>query len=74
MLNPNVTLILRKRFIIKILQWGNKDRVSKKNPQGGTGGGYSLERPRCTTCGNQHLGKFLDDIHGCFGCGIIDIR
>ena len=47
----------------------NNDRVSNPKPQRGNGGGSTFERPRCATCGKQHLGKCLAGTDGCLGCG-----
>ena len=48
---------------------GIKDSVPNHNYQGGSGGGYTHERPKCTTCGKQHLDKCIVGKDGYFGCG-----
>ncbi|TMX00895.1 hypothetical protein EJD97_025727 [Solanum chilense] len=55
-----------KRFLKQDSSMGNKDRGSNKNSQEG---GYSYERPSCTSCGKQHLGRDVASTDGCFGCG-----
>ncbi|XP_049345090.1 uncharacterized protein LOC125809515 [Solanum verrucosum] len=45
------------------------ERVSNPKHQKGNGGGSTFERPRCATCGKQHLGKCLAGTDECFGCG-----
>ncbi|XP_027768523.1 uncharacterized protein LOC107003811 [Solanum pennellii] len=56
----------KKRFFNQEFSMGNKDRGSNQNSQGG---GYSYERPSCTSCGKQHLGRDIASTDGCFGCG-----
>ncbi|XP_049382853.1 uncharacterized protein LOC125847230 [Solanum stenotomum] len=47
----------------------NQSRSKRiRKPQRGNGGGFTFERPRCATCGKQHLGKCLAGKDGCFGC------
>ncbi|XP_069147114.1 uncharacterized protein [Solanum lycopersicum] len=55
----------KKRFYHQESSMGEKDRVSNKNSQGG---GHTCERPRCATCGKQHLGKCLVGTNGYFAC------
>ena len=45
---------------------GNKEKAPNQNSQGG---GHTFERPKCTTCGKQHLGKCLARTDVCFACG-----
>ncbi|XP_049364533.1 uncharacterized protein LOC125829339 [Solanum verrucosum] len=59
----------KKRFYNQDSLIVNNDRVSNPKPQRGNGGGSTFERPRCATCGKQHLGKCLAGIDGYFGCG-----
>uniref|UniRef100_M1DBF1 Retrotransposon gag protein n=1 Tax=Solanum tuberosum TaxID=4113 RepID=M1DBF1_SOLTU len=47
----------------------NRNRVSNPKPQGGNGGGSSIERSTCAKCGKEHAGKCLAGTDGCFGCG-----
>ena len=56
----------KKRFYRQDCLMGNKDRVSNKNSHGG---GCAFERPKCTTCWKQNLGRCLAGKDGCFGCG-----
>lgn len=55
--------MLNKRFYKQEFRMGNKDRVSKKNSQGGL---YTFERHRSTSCGKQHFGRSLASIDGFF--------
>ncbi|XP_027772362.1 uncharacterized protein LOC114076856 [Solanum pennellii] len=57
---------IKKRFYNPESPVGNNYRVSNKNSQGG---GYAFERPRCTSCWKQHLGRCLAGTYGCFECG-----
>lgn len=59
----------KKRFHNQDSSMVNNDRVSNPKPQRGNVGGSTFERPRCATCGKQHLGKCLAGTDGCFGCG-----
>ena len=60
----------KKRFYNQDSSVGIKDSVPNHNYQGGSGGGYTHERPKCTTCGKQHLDKCIVGKDGYFGCGI----
>ena len=55
----------KKRFYNQDSSMERKGRVPNQNSQAG---GYTYERPKCTTCGKQHLGKCLVGTDGCFGC------
>ena len=56
---------LKNRFYHQESSIGMKDRVSIKNSQVG---GHNFERPRCATCGKQHLGMCIACIDGCYAC------
>ena len=45
-----------KRFYTQESSMGIKYRGSNQNSQGV---GFAFERPRCTSCGKQHLGRCL---------------
>ena len=51
----------KKKFYNQESFLGNKNKVSTKNYEGV---GYALERPKCTSCGKQHLGRCLADTDG----------
>ncbi|XP_049381296.1 uncharacterized protein LOC125845822 [Solanum stenotomum] len=58
----------KKRSFNRDSSMVSNDRVSNPKSQGGNGSGSSFERPKCATCGKQHLGKCLAGTDGCFGC------
>ncbi|XP_049348224.1 uncharacterized protein LOC125812798 [Solanum verrucosum] len=59
----------KKRFYNQDSSMVNNDGVSNAKPQRGNGGGSTFERPRCATCGKQHLGKCLAGTDGRLGRG-----
>ena len=63
-----VNLSLRRGFLINIFSMGNKDSVSNQKYQGGSGDVYRYDRPKCTTCGAQHLSMCIACTDCSFRC------